>query len=43
MDLKIVPITKAHKREEFDCGEESLNTYLKKYAKQSHKVGSVRT
>ncbi|MGB5567793.1 MAG: GNAT family N-acetyltransferase [Sedimenticolaceae bacterium] len=34
MDLIIVPLGKQHERESFDCGEDSLNQYLHRYASQ---------
>lgn len=37
MDLTVSPLAKSHDRESFDCGERSLNVYLKKYANQDIK------
>jgi GNAT superfamily N-acetyltransferase len=34
---------KQHKRETFDCGEQSLNEFLKKYAQQNSEKGFGRT
>lgn len=34
-----VPLEKKHDRKQFDCGNEELNQYLKKYAKQNDKKG----
>jgi ribosomal protein S18 acetylase RimI-like enzyme len=31
----ILPLSKHHRRENFDCGEESLNIFLKKFARQN--------
>jgi hypothetical protein len=36
------PIGKDHDRTAFDCGEESLNTYLKRYARQNHESGGAK-
>jgi GNAT superfamily N-acetyltransferase len=37
------PINKKHNREEFDCGEEALNEFLRRYARQSHEHGGAKT
>lgn len=37
------PISKRHDREAFDCGEEALNEFLRRYARQSHNLGSAKT
>lgn len=34
MDLLISPLGKQHERKPFDCGEESLNQYINRYATQ---------
>ena len=34
-----VPLEKKHNRKEFDCGNEELNQYLKKYARQNNRKG----
>jgi len=34
--LQVVPITKQHVRNHFDCGNPVLNEYLSKYARQNH-------
>lgn len=39
----IVPLDKSHDRESFDCGEESLNVFLKRYARQNDEKGLGRT
>lgn len=36
-------LNKRHGRENFDCGEESLNEFLKKYARQNSEKGFGRT
>ena len=36
------PIGKNHDRTAFDCGEDSLNTYLKRYARQNHDSGGAK-
>ena len=45
MDLRFVIelLTKHHKRENFDCGERSLNEFLQKYARQNSEKGFGRT
>ena len=37
------PIDKKHDREAFDCGEESLNEFLRRYARKSHEAGGAKT
>ena len=37
------PIGKQHDREAFDCGEEALNEFLRRYARKSHEVGGAKT
>ena len=37
MDLIITPLGKQHDRKSFDCGEQSLNQYLHRYASQDIK------
>ena len=37
------PIKKQHDRETFDCGEESLNEFLRRYARKSHESGGAKT
>ena len=37
------PIDKKHNREAFDCGEEALNDFLRRYARQSHELGGAKT
>src|SRR5450759_570586 len=36
------PLGKDHDRTAFDCGEDSLNTYLKRYARQNHESGGAK-
>jgi GNAT superfamily N-acetyltransferase len=36
------PIAKNHDREAFDCGEDNLNTYLKRFARQNHESGGAK-
>jgi GNAT superfamily N-acetyltransferase len=45
MILKFViqPLGKQHQRAHFDCGEESLNEFLQKYARQNSTKGFGRT
>lgn len=37
------PIGKGHDRESFDCGEEALNEFLRRHARQSHERGGAKT
>jgi GNAT superfamily N-acetyltransferase len=37
------PINKKHDREGFDCGEEALNEFLRRYARKSHERGGAKT
>jgi GNAT superfamily N-acetyltransferase len=36
------PIAKRHQREAFDCGEEALNEFLRRYARKSHELGGAK-
>lgn len=40
---RIEPLTKTHQRGDFDCGEESLNTFLKNHAGQNARRDISRT
>ncbi len=37
------PIHKKHDRQAFDCGDEALNEFLRRYARQSHDLGGSKT
>lgn len=37
------PISKRHDREAFDCGEEPLNDFFRRYARKSHELGGAKT
>ena len=37
------PIRKQHDREAFDCGDEALNEFLRRYARKSHERGGAKT
>jgi GNAT superfamily N-acetyltransferase len=37
------PLAKSHDRAGFDCGDADLNTFLRKYARQSHEAGGAKT
>jgi len=41
--LIIEPLSSQHDRSTFDCGEPSLNTYLRQYARQNDEKGLGRT
>lgn len=43
LDFVIELLGKQHQKENFDCGEESLNQFLKKYARQNQEKGFGRT
>ena len=43
LQFQIELLNKRHRRENFDCGEESLNEFLKKYARQNSEKGFGRT
>lgn len=36
-DIKFARLTRGHNRKKFDCGEQSLNTYVQRYARQNAK------
>jgi GNAT superfamily N-acetyltransferase len=36
------PLGKHHDRNAFDCGEDDLDTYLKRYARQNHESGGAK-
>ena len=37
------PIQKAHDRDAFDCNDNDLNHYLRKFARQNHESGGAKT
>ncbi len=37
------PISRAHDREAFDCGDPALNEFLRRHARQSHEHGGAKT
>jgi GNAT superfamily N-acetyltransferase len=37
------PINEKHDREAFDCGEDALNEFLRRYARKSHERGGAKT
>jgi GNAT superfamily N-acetyltransferase len=37
------PISKKHDREAFDCGDEALNEFFRRYARKSHERGGAKT
>ena len=43
MSLKIEPLTKVHNRTEFDCGDDALNYFLQKTARQHMDKGLSKT
>jgi len=42
-DWREAPISKAHDRESFDCGEAELNEFLRRHARQNHEKGGAKT
>jgi GNAT superfamily N-acetyltransferase len=36
------PLARSHERTAFDCGDDDLNTYLKRYARQNHESGGAK-
>ncbi len=42
-DWREAPISKAHDRDTFDCGEPGLNDFLGRHARQSHEKGGAKT
>jgi GNAT superfamily N-acetyltransferase len=38
-----LPIEKKYQKDSFDCGNQVLNEYLKKYARQNHQKGIAKT
>lgn len=41
--FRVEPISKSHDRETFDCGVESLNIFLRRFARQNNERGLGRT
>ncbi|RTL56518.1 MAG: GNAT family N-acetyltransferase [Rhodocyclaceae bacterium] len=42
-DWREAPISQAHDRQAFDCGEVELNEFLRHHARQSHEKGGAKT
>jgi GNAT superfamily N-acetyltransferase len=42
-DWREEPIGKHHNRDSFDCGDNDLNDFLRRYARQSHERGASKT
>lgn len=42
-EFRIQPLAKHHQKQNFDCGEPSLNDFLKKYARQNDERGLGKT
>lgn len=40
---RVEPLSKLHDRQSFDCGEDSLNEFLKRFARQNEEKGISRT
>lgn len=43
MDIKIEPLNRSHHRNDFDCGVQALNNFLKKYSFQNQKSHISKT
>lgn len=43
LDWREKPIGRHHDRKSFDCGDEELNFYLRRYARQNHEAGGAKT
>jgi ribosomal protein S18 acetylase RimI-like enzyme len=43
MNARIVPLAAAHRRDDFDCGDEALNDFLRRYARQQQERDFSRT
>lgn len=43
LDWREEPIAKQHDREAFDCGDEEMNVFLHRHARQSHERGNAVT
>ena len=43
LDWREEPIGRHHDRKSFDCGDEELNFYLRRYARQNHEAGGAKT
>jgi GNAT superfamily N-acetyltransferase len=37
------PVSKKHDRDAFECGEDALNEFLRRYARKSHDLGAAKT
>jgi GNAT superfamily N-acetyltransferase len=42
-EYRVEPLSKKHYRQNFDCGEASLNDFLKRFARQNNEKGISRT
>ena len=42
-DWREEPISKHHDRATFDCGDDALNQFLQRHARQSHQKGGAKT
>ena len=43
MTARIVPLAAVHRRDDFDCGDEALNDFLRRYARQQQERDFSRT
>lgn len=42
-DWREEPVSRSHDRESFDCGDDTLNTFLRRFARQNHEAGGAKT
>lgn len=43
LDWQEQPIGRHHDRKAFDCGDDALNEYLRRYARKNHESGGAKT
>lgn len=43
LDWREEPVGRHHDRTAFDCGDDTLNEYLRRYARQNHEAGGAKT
>ena len=43
LDWREEPLGRHHDRTAFDCGDDTLNEYLRRYARQNHEAGGAKT
>jgi GNAT superfamily N-acetyltransferase len=43
VEARIEPVARSHNRRAFDCGDQDLNEYLDRFARQNHELGGAAT